>query len=195
MLGLSLRQMQTEIGEQVPTQVGLRKLNEAVQDVRQPVELTLSSVPPVILLDAIWITLLEPDATGSPDRLGRLRAHKHREKVCLLVALGLYPQRGRWGVLAWALAESENQDAWERLLMPLEMRGVYRERGLELFIHDGGAGLMAALRLMDPHIPHQRCLCHKLRTLWQAIRPSTTLTRDEAQAFKRTLLQPARAVF
>lgn len=81
--------MQTGIGEQFHTQVGRRKLNEAVQDVRQPVELTLSSVPPVILLDAIWITLLEPDATGSPDRLGRLRAHKHREKVCLRVALGL----------------------------------------------------------------------------------------------------------
>ncbi len=45
-LGLSLRQMQTEIGEQLHTQVGLRKLNEAVQVVRQPVELPLSSVPP-----------------------------------------------------------------------------------------------------------------------------------------------------
>lgn len=70
-----------------------------------------------------------------------------------------------------------------------------RERGVERFIHDGGAGLMAALRLMYPHIPHQRCLFHKLRNLWPAIRPSTTLTRDEAQAFKRTLLQQARAVF
>ncbi len=153
--------MQTEIGEQLHTQVGLRKLNEAVQAVRHPVELTLSSVPPVILLDAIWLTLLEPEAAGSADRLGRQRAHKHREKVCLLVALGLYPQTGRWGVLAWVLAENESQDAWERLLIPLEARGVYRERGVERFIHDGGTGLIAALRLMYPHIPHQRCLfCH-----------------------------------
>ncbi len=194
-LGLSLRQMQTEIGEQLHTQVGLRKLNEAVQAVRPPVELTLSSVPPVILLDAIWLTLLEPEAAGSPDRLGRQRAHKHREKVCLLVALGLYPQTGRWGVLAWVLAENESQDAWERLLIPLEARGVYRERGVERFIHDGGTGLIAALRLMYPHIPHQRCLFHKLRNLWHAIRPPTTLSRDEVQAFKRTLVHQAQAVF
>jgi len=53
--------MQAEIGDQLHTQVGLRKLNEVVQHVRQPVELTLSSVPghPV---DAIWVTALEPDA-------------------------------------------------------------------------------------------------------------------------------------
>ncbi len=194
-LGLSLRQMQTEIGEQPHTQVGLRKLNEAVQHIRQPVELTLSSVPPIILLDAIWVTLLEPDATCRQDSLGRQRVVKQREKVCLLVALGLYPQSGRWGVLAWALAESESQDAWERLLTPLEMRGVYRERGVELFIHDGGAGLVAALNLMYPHIPHQRCLFHKLRNLWNAIRPPANLPRVEAFAFKRNLLQQAQTIF
>jgi putative transposase len=194
-LGLSLRQMQTEIGEQLHTQVGLRKLNEVGQAVRQPVERILSSVPPVILLDAIWVTLLEPDASRNQDRLGRQRAHKHREKVCLLVALGVYPQTGRWGILAWTLADSESQEAWEQLLTPLEMRGLYRERGVALFIHDGGAGLVAALRLMYPHIPHQRCLFHKLRNLWHAIRPPTNLTRDEAQTFKRTLLQQGRMVF
>jgi hypothetical protein len=194
-LGLSLRQMQTEIGEQLQTQVGLRKLNETVQHVRQPTDLLLSSVPPIILLDAIWVTLLAPDAVRHPDRLGRQRLLKHREKVCLLVALGLYPQTGRWGVLAWTLAENESQDGWERLLIPLEARGLYRERGLELFIHDGGAGLIAALNLMYPSIPHQRCLFHKLRNLWHAIRPPATLPRDQVLAFKRTLLQQVQTVF
>ncbi len=187
--------MQTEIGEQLHTQGGLRKLNAGGQAVRQPVDRILSSGPPVILLDAIGVTLLEPDASRNQDRLGRQRVHKHREKGCLLVALGLYPQTGRWGILAWTLADSESQEAWEPLLTPLERRGLYRDRGVELFIHAGGAGLVAALRLMDPHSPHQRCLCHKLRTLWHAIRPPTTLTRDEAQTFKRTLLQPVRRVF
>ncbi len=194
-LGLSLRQMQREIGDQLYTQVGLRKLNEVVQGVRQPADLTLSSVPPVILLDAIWVTLLEPTTARNHDQLGRLRTTKQREKVCLLVALGLYPQTGRWGILAWTLADSESQQAWEQLLAPLEMRGLYRERGVELFIHDGGTGLVAALRLMYPHIPHQRCLFHKLRNLWHAIRPPTVLPRDAAHAFKRNLLKQAREVF
>ena len=37
--------------------------------------------------------------------------------------VGLYPQTGRWGILAWHLAGSESQTAWEQLLAPLEVRG------------------------------------------------------------------------
>lgn len=57
--GLSLRQMQQALGEQVHTSVGLRKLNEVVQDVKQAPQLAFTSVPPVIMLDAIWVDLLQ----------------------------------------------------------------------------------------------------------------------------------------
>ena len=194
-LGVSLRQMQGEIGAQLETQVGLRKLNEVVQHVHSPLEITLSSVPPLIMLDAIWMTLLEPTGTTHTDRAGRHRATKAKEKVCLLVALGLYPQTGGWGILRWTLADSESQAEWERLLVPLETRGLYRERGVEVFIHDGGSGLIAALDLRYPHVPHQRCLFHKLRTLRSAIHVPADLTRDEARAFKRNLMQQIQAIF
>ncbi len=194
-LGVSLRQMQEAIGAQLGTQVGLRKLNEVVQHVRSPLEIPLSSVPPVIILDALWMTLLEPTGATQTDRAGRHRATKAKEKVCLLVALGLYPQTGRWGILSWMLAESESQAEWERLLVPLETRGLYRERGVELFIHDGGAGLIAALDWMYPHIPHQRCLFHKLRNLRSAIEVPAALTRDEARAFKQHLMQHIQVIF
>jgi transposase-like protein len=194
-LGLSLRQMQDLIGEQAHTQVGLRKLNEVVQQVSQPLDLQLRSVPPVIQLDAIWVTLLEPARETRLDRLGRQRTVKARDKVCILVALGLYPQTGRWGIVAWSLAENESQDAWEQLLVPLETRGLYRERGVELFIHDGGAGLIATLNSMYPQIPHQRCLFHKLRNLGSAIRAPESLSRTEVQAFKRDLRQQLHAIF
>lgn len=194
-LGLSLRQMQNLIGEQGHTQVGLRKLNEVVQDVQHPLDLKLTCVPPVIQLDAIWVTLLEPTGSIRPDRQGRQRATKVRTKVCILVALGLYPQTGRSGILAWNLADSESQDAWEQLLMPLETRGLYRERGVELFIHDGGAGLIATLNVMYPHIPHQRCLFHKLRNLRSAIQPPVHASRTEIRLFKQNLMQQLRAIF
>jgi hypothetical protein len=194
-LGVSLRQMQNEIGETMGTQVGLRKLNEVVHQVRSPVETPLRSVPPIIMLDAIWVTLLEPTGATAPDRAGRQRATKAKENVCLLVALGLYPQSGRWRILSWTLAESESQAAWERLLVPLETRGLYRERGVELFIHDGGSGLIAALNWLHPFVPHQRCLFHKLRNLRSAIQTPPGLSRAEARAFKRDLLQQIQAIF
>jgi putative transposase len=194
-LGLSLRQMQGEIGHQGHTQIGLRSLNRVVQQVRQPLDRTLSSVPPVILLDAIWITLLEPTAAIHLDRRGRRRIRKKGEKVCVLVALGLYPQSGRWGILGWELADGESQAAWERLLVRLEARGIYRERGLELLIHDGGSGLIAALHFIYPHIPHQRCLFHKFRNLWQAIQPPPQASRTEARTFKQDLIGQVKAIF
>ena len=93
------------------------------------------------------------------------------------------------------MADSEDHSAWEGLLLPLENRGVYRERGVELFIHDGGSGLIAALNLIYPHIPHQRCLFHKLRNLWQAIQIPDGMKRHEAQQLKRNIIQQAAVIF
>jgi hypothetical protein len=194
-LGLSLRQMQNEIGQQIGTQVGLRKLNEGVHALKTPPPLTLTSVAPVILLDAIWLDLLTPTGLTRPDTLGRQRAVKAEGDVCVLVALGLYPQSGRWGILGWVLAQSESQADWETLLLPLEQRGVYRQRGVELFIHDGGAGLIAALDYVYPNIPHQRCLFHKLRNLYHSIQPPQGLSRPARSQFKRDLLQSVRPLF
>lgn len=189
-LGLSLRQMQGEIGDQLRTQVGLRKLNEVVQAVDQPAEIELSSVPPIVMLDAIWVTLLEDTDDVQQDRLGRQRVVKSRNKVGVLVALGLYPQTGRWGILGWHVADEESQEAWEALLLPLEQRGLYRERGVELFIHDGGSGLRAALDFIYPHIPHQRCLFHKLRNLWHSIQTPPGLSSNARRALKLEYLHP-----
>lgn len=193
-LGLSLRQMQDEIGAQMQTQVGLRKLNAIVHDVVEPPALTLTSVPPIIMFDAIWVTLLETTPAHQKDTLNRRRTVKKRRKVCVLVALGLYPQSQRWGILGWQLADSESQVAWETLLVALEARGVYRQRGVELIIHDGGKGLIAALNLIYPHIPHQRCSFHKLRNLWHAIQAPKTMSRPERIEFKKSLLQQVQPI-
>lgn len=194
-LGLSLRQMQSEIGEKFEAQLGLRTLNQVVQNIEQPTEIVLSSVPPVVMLDAIWLTLLTPTGMTQTDSLKRQREVKSKQKVCVLVALGLYPQSGRWGILGWHVAEAESKEAWLDLLVPLETRGLYRERGVELFIHDGGSGLRATLDYLYPHIPHQRCVFHKLRNLWHSIHVPDGLTRQERKDFKLHLLQPVQAIF
>lgn len=194
-LGLSLRQMQTEIGEVFNTQVGLRTLNQVVHDVRPPLEMTLSSVPPIVMLDAIWVTMLRPTGETRTDTLTRQRTVKTKHKVCVLVALGIYPQNGRWGVLGWQIADAESRDAWEALLVPLEARGLYRERGLKLLIHDGGAGLRAALDYLYPHIPHQRCRFHKFRNLWHSIRVPDGLSSSATRHFKQQYLVQLYPIF
>ena len=147
------------------------------------------------MLDAIWLTLLTPTGTTQADDLKRQRPVKTKQKVCVLVALGLYPQTGRWGILGWHIAQGESKDAWQDLLVPLETRGLYRERGLELFIHDGGKGLRATLDYLYPNIPHQRCTFHKLPNLWHSIQVPDGLTKHERIDYKLQLFQPVQAIF
>jgi transposase-like protein len=191
--GLSLRQMQSALSEMLGSSVGIQRLNTCVQAVRQPLTAALSCVAPILLLDAIWLTVLRPTGDTRLDRCGRLRPVKRKVKVALLVALGVWPS-GQWQVLEWALAEGETNEAWEALLVRLESRGVYRERGLNLIIHDGNAALMAVLQSIYPRIPHQRCLFHKLRNLWQAIVVPEDLPKTQTKAFKTSLMKALSAI-
>ena len=52
----------------------------------------------------------------------------------------------------------------------LEALGIRGDNGLELIIHDGGSGLCAALNIVHFGAAEQRCLFHKLRNLYNAIR-------------------------
>jgi transposase-like protein len=187
--------MQAERRVLIKTEIGLRTLNARLQAVKVEVIGTLASVPPIVLLDALWVTVLLPSGRCQTDRLGRRRPVKQRRQVPVLLALGVWPRSGQWQVLDWELADQEDQAAWERLLARLEARGLYAERGLRLLVHDGGSGLRAALRLIYPQVPHQRCVFHKLRNLWQAILMDEPLAPRQALAFKTRLIRQAAAIY
>lgn len=191
--GLSLRQMRAALSEMLGSSVGLQRLNACVQAVRQPLATPLQTVAPILLLDAIWLTVLRSTGETRPDRRGRLRPVKRKVKVALLVALGVWPS-GSWQVLDWALAQGETTQAWEALLVQLENRGLYRERGLSLIIHDGNGALMTVLQRIYPHIPHQRCLFHKLRNLWQAMVVPPAWPKARVRACKASLLNSIRTM-
>ncbi len=194
-MGLSLRQMQTELNESLQTNVGLRVLNERLQAIKQPVDRPLTSVPPVVMLDAIWVTVLRPTGHYKQDKRGRIRPAKSKHKVPVWVAIGVWPQSGKWEVLDWELATREDEIGWTAFLERLETRGVYRERGLELLIHDGGKGVTAALKKTFPFVPRQRWVFHKLRNIWQAIAVPADLNREQAAQFRRDIIRQAAAIY
>ena len=55
------------------------------------------------------------------------------------------------------------------LLNDLYHRGLSGD-GVELIATDGGQGLLAALPLVYPRIPHQRCWAHKVRNILNSVR-------------------------
>ena len=54
--------------------------------------------------------------------------------------------------------------AWQTFLSRLEEQGIAAEKGLRLIIHDGGAGLCAALRFLYLVTAEQRCIFHTILT-------------------------------
>jgi len=86
----------------------------------------------------------------------------------VLVALGLR-RDDKKEVIDYRLAASESAAAWEHFLTDLFRRGLTGD-GLELICADGGAGLLAALPVVHPGVPVQRCWAHKIRNVLDKVR-------------------------
>jgi transposase-like protein len=111
---------------------------------------------------------------------------------CVLIALGVWPERGRQEVLAWALTAAEDFMAWLGFPTRLEEAGIAVEHGLQVIIHDGGPGLCAALRFLDLGAAQQRCLFHKLRNIRQALKLPDDLDPGERRRRQRTIMRDFR---
>lgn len=154
-------------------------------------------VPAVVMLDGLWLKVLEPTETVYRDRQGRER-HRFRKRTWpILVAYGVDPVSGERWLLDWERGQAEDEASWQRFLERLEQRGLVAERGLDLILHDGGSGLAAALTTVyfGPDVELQRCLFHKLRNVWQAVRGEDGMTRQERQQRRTAVLADARAVY
>jgi transposase-like protein len=81
----------------------------------------------------------------------------------VLVVLGIRAD-GKKEIIDFRLAHGESTIAWEAFLNDLNERGLTGE-GVKLIVADGGAGLLAALPLVYPQIPLQRCWAHKIRNI------------------------------
>ena len=81
----------------------------------------------------------------------------------VLVVLGIRAD-GKKEIIDFRLAHGESTIAWEAFLNDLYERGLTGE-GVKLIVADGGAGLLAALPLVYPQIPLQRCWAHKIRNI------------------------------
>jgi transposase-like protein len=195
-LSVSLRAMQGELAHSYMGVLGQRTLLKRLHQLQ---DLTPGAderpTPPLLQLDAIWFTQLCATGQYRTDGCGRRRPVKSRRKRCLLIALGVWPDTGRQEVLAWHLADGEDTESWLSFLSQLEAQGLRGESGLELIIHDGGSGLCAALTMVHFDATEQRCLFHKLRNIWHAIRVADDLPRHERIRQRRAIYRDFVAIF
>jgi len=195
-MAASLRQMRQELGHSYIGPLALRTLNQrlhllATLDPNRESE----EVPPVLQLDAIWITLLRPNGQVGRDRNGRKRPVKGRFKVPVLIAMGVWPDCDRCEILSWYQGESESAEEWVKFLGALEAQGICGRNGLKLIIHDGGLGLASALQTVWFDAQQQRCLFHKLRNIAKAVRLPENLSAKERKRRRKKIMKEFRQIW
>ncbi|MEI6502078.1 MAG: transposase, partial [Armatimonadota bacterium] len=137
-MSVSLREMQAELTHSRLGGLGQRTLMERLHDLQALTpDLDASQGPPLLQVDAIWWTALQPTATTQADTAGRPRVVKKGGTRPLFIALGVWPETGRREILAWALGASADAAAWLKFLTRLEAEGLRGTNGLKLIIHDG----------------------------------------------------------
>lgn len=112
----------------------------------------------------------------------------------VLVAYGITAQ-GRREVIAYQLARGESEASWTAFLQGMFLRGL--EGGcLRLVITDGSTGLRAALGLVWPQVPLQRCGAHKLRNIADKVpKKEGSCVREAAAMYRAPSRQQAQRSF
>lgn len=157
----------------------------------------LKRVPAVVMLDGLWLKVLEPTGEWYVDKQGRRRQRLKVQRFPLLVAYGVDPVSGERWVLDWERGQAEDQESWQRLLERLLARGLCRARGLEMFIHDGSAGLEKAFEWVHfgKGVLRQRCVFHKLRNVGRDVVGEEGMSRKERQERRTAVVEDAAKVY
>lgn len=196
--GMSLRRIKAQRDELIGRSLGLRTINERVQEAVKGLplwrETKLGDPPPVVRMDGIWVTLMKATGAQKKDKLGRHRQVKTGKRIPILVAQGVWPASGRQEVIAWVVADGEDQEGWGQLVFQLKQKGVYLQ-DLQLLIADGSSGLEALRQRQFPEVPFQRCIFHKLKNLWRALKEPEGLDREQIRDYKLKFVRQAAYIW
>jgi len=156
LLGFSTRKQQkffqAFIGDSVSHQTASALLQNLSDDLRQYQSQAIEDKYRFIFIDGFWVHIKEIDIKKRP----------------VLFALGI-TKDGKQELIAFKLAKGETEEEYTSFLNDLYRRGL-KGKSLELVIQDGSEAITAAVNMVYPYTPRQRCYTHKLRNLMQNIR-------------------------
>ena len=156
LLGFSTRKQQkffqAFIGDSVSHQTASALLQNLSDDLREYQSQPIEDKYRFIFIDGFWVHIKEIDIKKRP----------------VLFALGI-TKDGKQELIAFKLAKGETEEEYTSFLNDLYRRGL-KGKSLELIIQDGSEAITAAVNIVYPYTPRQRCYTHKLRNLMQNIR-------------------------
>jgi transposase-like protein len=168
LLGVSTRQAGPALATLVGDAVSAATVSEVSKVLDKAVgqwhRRTLSDTYRYLLLDGVSV---------------RIRLVGKVQRRMALCAYGIQAD-GRRELIDFLLVKAESEETWRRLLDELWRRGLHGKQ-LKLITTDGHAGLTAAVNLVWPRAPHQRCWVHKLRNLENKLKATQQACLQEAK--------------
>jgi putative transposase len=197
--GMSLRWIKAKEDRKLGGSLGLRTINEWVQEpgegLQDWLQRPIKDFPPVVEVDGVWITVMKDTGEKRTDRSGRLRSVKVGQRYVVLFARGCWPKTGKRTLLTWLVAEKENEESWGDLLFAVKQIMLRTNGHWDLLIGDGAGGLEAARKTHCPDVPLQRCIFHKLRNLLRDLIAPEGMDRVKARAYRRAILAEASLIW
>ena len=167
------------VGEVVQPLLGVRWSATTVSTVTKTLDAAVRAFHRRRLLDEYQVVFLDGVRQSVKHALGTTQR-------VVLVAYGI-TVFGRRELVSFRQAASESQAAWETFLNDLYRRGLVGGN-LQLVVTDGAKGLHAALAVVYPYAPRQRCWVHKLRNVAAKLpRTIQTAGLQEAKTIYRSL--------
>jgi putative transposase len=195
----SLRQLSQQWSAVLGSSVGLRTINERINQIepllRQARSTPISDVPAVVQFDGIWLRVQTQTGAFKVDKRQRKRKKRKGKKMVVLVALGLWADgSGKREILDWQVADGESKAAWEPFVHRLWERGLRPETGLQAVIRDGCGELGEAIAwVYGTTVIEQRCTFHKLRNVADKCRED--LKGEAHKETRKQLMEQASAVY
>ncbi|MCD6415926.1 MAG: IS256 family transposase [Planctomycetes bacterium] len=117
------------------------------------------------------------------------RGRGKKKKAALLLAWGVRHDEIE-ELIDFRVADSESEQDWTKFITELEGRGLRKEnrwgQRLEMIVTDGAPGLLAALWMVYPTTPKQRCVFHKVQDITDHL---------EDRANRKAILASAGAIY
>jgi len=206
-LGLSIRDLQESLFGTLGTVLSVNAVNRVTWHVQEKVEQArlapLSDVPPVVLVDGVWVSVLYAQEETFIDQAG----HKRHRQICkeqvILTAMGIWPD-GRHAVIHFRLEDEEDKAGWDRFWAELHAKGV-TPTTTWLVASDGSNGLKPALEKWMPDVLRQRCTFHKIKNIKENLEykdldldptlPESEARRQARKQRKRAILEEAGTIY
>lgn len=180
-MGLSIRDLQIALYFLLGSVLSTTAINRVTLKVQERLDKKrlerITKTPFALIVDGVWVSIQYDRDEFQIDKSGHKRRKRRAEDRVLLAVMALNADGSSY-ILHYEIAEEESEATWKALFAHLIERGLVPE-AVQLLVSDGTKGLLAAMKAYLPNARQQRCITHKVRSMYSYLKYKDLPTIDQ----------------